>query len=55
MESLEFESLLEFLEKQYGIQKKEAIDFIENLELKKNVLDYRKSEYFFEQAVKRDF
>jgi hypothetical protein len=29
-------------------------EFIENIELKKNVLDYRKSESFFEEAVKKD-
>jgi len=55
MESLEFEALLEFLDKSYGIQREEAIDFIENLELRKNILDYRKSEFFFEQAIKRDY
>lgn len=55
MQSLEFEALLEFLDKHYGILRQEAIDFIGNIELKKNVLDYRKSETFYEEAVKRDF
>jgi glutaredoxin-related protein len=54
MQSLEFEALLEFLDKQYKIKKEEAVEFIENIELKKNVLDYRKSESFFEEAVKKD-
>lgn len=55
MESLEFEALLEFLDKQYSIKRGEAMEFIENLELKKNILDFRKSEHFFEEAVKRDY
>ena len=55
MESFEFEALLEFLDKEYGILKSEVLEFIENLELRKNILDYKKSEYFFEQAVKRDY
>lgn len=56
MASIEFEALLEFLDKQYAIQKEEVMGFIENIELKKSILDYRKSEHFFEEASrKRDY
>lgn len=55
MASLEFEALLEFLDKQYNIQKDEALEFIEHIELRKNILDYKKSEHFFEEAFRRDY
>jgi hypothetical protein len=55
MKSLEFQELLEFLDKQYNIHREEAMGFIESIEMKKNILDYRVSQEFFEQAVKRDF
>jgi hypothetical protein len=52
---MEFEILLEFLDKQYSIRRQDALDFIDSLDMRKNILDYRLSKDFFEQAVKRDF
>jgi hypothetical protein len=55
MESIEFHALLEFLDKQYNIKREEAEAFIEHIELKKDILDFRQSEYLFDDACKRDF
>ena len=55
MESIEFQALLDFLDKQYKIKREEAEAFIEHIELKKNILDFRQSEFLFEDACKRDF
>lgn len=55
MQSLEFEALLEFLDKQYSIQRQEVTGFMEHLEQRKNILDYRESEHLFEHAMRRSF
>ena len=55
MQSLEFDILLDFLDKQYKIQRDAAAKFVENLELTKNIIDYRESEEFAEWAIRRDF
>ena len=38
---MEFEILLEFLDKQYSIRRQDALDFIDSLDMRKNILDYR--------------
>ena len=55
MQSMEFEALLNFLDKQYSIKRDDAKEFIEQLEIRKSILDYRQSEHIFEEAIKRDY
>ena len=43
MSSPEFKHLLEFFDMQYGIQKDHAVDFIKNIELRKNIIDFKES------------
>ena len=43
MKSSEFKHLLEFYDMQYGIQKDHAVEFIKNLELRKNIIDFKDS------------
>jgi hypothetical protein len=43
MESLEFQALLEFLDKQYSIKREEAEDFIESIEARKSMIDFNRS------------
>lgn len=47
--------MLEFLDKHYSMNREDVTSFIEHLESRKNILDYRQSEHLFEHAMRRSF
>lgn len=55
MHSPEFEHVLAFFDKNYAVQREQAKRFIEQLEIRKSFLDYKKTNDFYEEAIKRDY
>lgn len=47
--------MLEFYDKHYGVQKEMAKELLMQIANKKNIIDYRESNDFFEYNMKRDY